>query len=218
MRLVKCRYILSASEVLGFENLVSVSFFIRHRVHQGTWWYLKRGECGRSFTASYHNIAFFGVPSRFKLQAASLASKSLFCYGRQILRNLRSLICLLKYHFCLWAVREESGLFSHLQIFSFFYSSIVGKAMAPQSSTLAWKIPWTEELGRLQSMGSRRVRTTERLHFPLPWTGEGNGSPLHCSCLEIPRDRGAWGLPSMGSPTIGQDWSDLAAVAAAAAE
>ena len=32
------------------------------------------------------------------------------------------------------------------------------KAMAPHSSTLAWKIPWTEETGRLQSMGSRRVR------------------------------------------------------------
>ena len=32
------------------------------------------------------------------------------------------------------------------------------KAMAAHSSTLAWKIPWTEELGRLQSMGSLRVR------------------------------------------------------------
>ena len=32
------------------------------------------------------------------------------------------------------------------------------KAVAPHSSTLAWKIPWTEEPGRLQSMGSRRVR------------------------------------------------------------
>ena len=32
-----------------------------------------------------------------------------------------------------------------------------GKAMAPHSSTLAWKIPWTEEPGRLQSMGSLRV-------------------------------------------------------------
>ena len=31
------------------------------------------------------------------------------------------------------------------------------KAMAPHSSPLAWKIPWTEEPGRLQSMGSRRV-------------------------------------------------------------
>ena len=32
------------------------------------------------------------------------------------------------------------------------------KVMAPHSSTLAWKIPWTEEPGRLQSMGSRRIR------------------------------------------------------------
>ena len=36
-----------------------------------------------------------------------------------------------------------------------FYSE---KTMAPHSSTLAWKIPWTEEPGRLQSMGSRRIR------------------------------------------------------------
>ena len=35
---------------------------------------------------------------------------------------------------------------------------ILEKAMAPHSSTLAWKIPWTEEPGRLQSMGSLRVR------------------------------------------------------------
>ena len=32
------------------------------------------------------------------------------------------------------------------------------KALAPHSSTLAWKIPWMEEPGRLQSMGSLRVR------------------------------------------------------------
>ena len=31
------------------------------------------------------------------------------------------------------------------------------KGMAPDFSTLAWEIPWTEELGRLQSMGSQRV-------------------------------------------------------------
>ena len=34
---------------------------------------------------------------------------------------------------------------------------LLEKAMAPHSSTFAWKIPWTEEPGRLQSMGSRRV-------------------------------------------------------------
>ena len=39
------------------------------------------------------------------------------------------------------------------------------KVMAPHSSTLAQKIPWTEEPGRLQSMGSLESDTTERLHF-----------------------------------------------------
>ena len=57
------------------------------------------------------------------------------------------------------------------------------KAMAPHSSTLAWKIPWMEEPGRLQSMGSLRSDTTEQLHFhfSLSCTGEGNGNPLQCS-------------------------------------
>ena len=64
--------------------------------------------------------------------------------------------------------------------------------MAPHSSTLAWKIPWTEEPGGLQSIGSLRD-TTERLHFhfSLSCTGEGNGNPLQCSCLENLRDRGS---------------------------
>ena len=63
--------------------------------------------------------------------------------------------------------------------------------MAPQSSILAWKIPWTEEPGRLQSIESD---TTKRLHFhfSLSHIGEGNGNPLRCSCLENPRDGGAW--------------------------
>ena len=38
-----------------------------------------------------------------------------------------------------------------------YYYEQAEKAMAPHSSTLAWKIPWTEEPGRLQSMGSLRV-------------------------------------------------------------
>jgi len=39
--------------------------------------------------------------------------------------------------------------------------------VAPHSSTLAWKIPWMEEPGRLQSMGLLESDTTERLHFHL---------------------------------------------------
>ena len=64
--------------------------------------------------------------------------------------------------------------------------------MATHSSTLAWKIPWMEEPGRLQSMGSLGVDMTEPLHFSLSCIGEGNGNPLLYSCLENPRDGGAW--------------------------
>ena len=67
------------------------------------------------------------------------------------------------------------------------------KAMAPHSSTLAWKIPRMEEPGGLQSMGLLKSDMTERLHFhfSLSCIGEGNGNPLQCSCLENPRDGGA---------------------------
>ena len=75
--------------------------------------------------------------------------------------------------------------------------------MAPHSSTLAWKIPWMEEPGRLQSMGS--LDTTERLHlhFSLSCIGEGNENPFQCSCLENPRTGEPGGLLSMGSHRVG---------------
>ena len=64
------------------------------------------------------------------------------------------------------------------------------KAMAPHSSTLAWKILWMEESGRLQSMGLLRVRhdwaTSLSLFTFMHWRGTGN--PLQCTCLENPGD------------------------------
>ena len=84
--------------------------------------------------------------------------------------------------------------------------------MATHSSTLAWKIPWTEEPGRLQSMGSQRVghNWATSVSFSLSCIGEGNGNPLQCSCPKNPRDGMGWpvGLPSMGSHRVGHDWSD----------
>ena len=66
--------------------------------------------------------------------------------------------------------------------------------MANHSSTLAWKIPWMAEPGRLQSMGSRRVghdwATLLLLFTFMHW--RTNGNRLQCSCLENPRDGGAW--------------------------
>ena len=72
--------------------------------------------------------------------------------------------------------------------------------MASHSSTLAWKTPWMEEPGRLQSMGREESDTTEQLHFHFSHSciGEGNGTLLQYSCLENPRDGGAW-WGSMGS-------------------
>ena len=68
------------------------------------------------------------------------------------------------------------------------------KAMSPHSSTLAWKIPWTEEPGSCSPWSHWGLDTTERLHFhfSLSSIGEGNGNPLQCSCWENPRDGGAW--------------------------
>ena len=84
---------------------------------------------------------------------------------------------------------------THFRKRSFYSSSgILEKAMAPHSTTLAWKIPWTEEPGGLKSLGSLELDTTEQLHFhfSLSCIGEGNGNPLQCSCLENPRDGEAW--------------------------
>ena len=50
--------------------------------------------------------------------------------------------------------------------------------------------PWTEEPGRLQSMGSRRVK--HDWETSLSYIREGNGNPFQCSCLENPRDGWAW--------------------------
>ena len=65
--------------------------------------------------------------------------------------------------------------------------------------------------------GRKELDTTERLHvhFSLSCTGEGNGNPLQCSCLEIPGTGEPGGLPSLGSHRVGHYWSDLAAAAAA---
>ena len=66
--------------------------------------------------------------------------------------------------------------------------------MAIHSSTPAWKIPWVEDPVGCHPWGHEESDTAERLHFhySLSCTGEGNGNPLQCSCLENPRDREAW--------------------------
>ena len=83
---------------------------------------------------------------------------------------------------------------------------LFGKAMATHSSTLAWKTAWMEEPGRLQSMGSRRVGHDRATSLSLSCIGERNGNPLQCSCLENPRDGGAWWAAVYG---VAQSWTRL---------
>ena len=79
--------------------------------------------------------------------------------------------------------------------------------MAPHSSTLAWKIPWTEEPGGLQSIGHEELDTTEQLHleFSLSCIGEGNSTHSSVLAWRIPGMGEPGGLPSMGLHRVGHD-------------
>ena len=110
----------------------------------------------------------------------------------------------LQWSFCISkskSLKEENSSMIYI-LFQFISSK-----MATHSSTLAWQIPWTEEPGRLQSMGSLRVgydwATSLSLFTFLHWRRKWQPTPAL-----LPG-----GLPSMGSHRVGHDWSDLAAAA-----
>ena len=91
------------------------------------------------------------------------------------------------------------------------------KAMAPHSSTLAWKIPWTEEPGKAAVHGVAKSWTrlsdfTFTCHFP----ALEKEMTTHSSVLawRIPGTGEPGGLPSVGSHRVRHDWSDLAAAIA----
>ena len=77
--------------------------------------------------------------------------------------------------------------------------------MAPHSSTLAWKIPWMEEPGRLQSMGSLRVG--QDFTFTFHFHASEKEMATHSSVLawRIPGTGEPGGLPSMGSQRVGHN-------------
>ena len=80
--------------------------------------------------------------------------------------------------------------------------------MTTQSSTLAWKIPWMEEPGRLQSMGSLRVRHDwGDFTFTFHFHALEEEMATHSSVLawRIPGTVGPGGLQSMGSHRVGHN-------------
>ena len=81
--------------------------------------------------------------------------------------------------------------------------------MAPNSSTLAWKIPWTEEPGRLPSMGSVAKSRTRLSYFPFTFHFHALEKEMatHSGVLawRIPGTVEPGGLPSMGLHRVGHD-------------
>ena len=112
-------------------------------------------------------------------------------------------------------VKIHIYIFQKLRISNRVYSK---KAMAPHSSTLAWKIPWMEGPGRLQSMRSPRVGhdwQTSLSIFTFHFHALEKEMATHSSILawRIPGMGKPSGLPSMGLHRVGHDWSNLAAAA-----
>ena len=80
--------------------------------------------------------------------------------------------------------------------------------MAPHSSTLAWKIPWTEEPGRLQSMGVAKSRARlSHFTFTFHFHALEREMATHSSVLawRVPGTGEPDGLPSLGSHRVGHD-------------
>ena len=92
--------------------------------------------------------------------------------------------------------------------------------MAPHSSTLAWKIPWMEEPGWLESMGSLSRAQLSDLTFTFHFHALEKEMATHSSVLawRIPWTAEPGGLLVMGLHRVGHEWNDLAAAAAAVAK
>ena len=94
---------------------------------------------------------------------------------------------------CLVSDVQQNDSITYIYIYIYAHT-YVEKAMALHSTTLAWRIPWTEEPVGCSPWGRLESDTTDQVHFhfSLSCIGGGNGNPLQCSCLENPRDSGAW--------------------------
>ena len=92
---------------------------------------------------------------------------------------------------------------------------VMEKAMASHSSTIAWKILWMEDSGRLQSMGSLSQTRLNDITFTFHFHAMEKEMATHSSVLawRIPGTGDPDGLPSMGSHRVGHDCSYLAAAA-----
>ena len=91
------------------------------------------------------------------------------------------------FHYCGRQIEQDISVIyvrdcsAYVFLYEFYsiQSHILEKAMAPHSSTLAWKIPWMEEPGRLQSMGSLKVGVTSLSFFTfMHWRRKWQPTPV----------------------------------------
>ena len=117
----------------------------------------------------------------------------------------------------LWTFNFQIHHIAVLTVVAVLYTISSEKAMAPHSSTLAWKIPRTEEPDGLQSMGSLRVghdwATSLSLSTFMHWRREWQPTPVFLPGESWGRGEPG-GLPSMRLHRVGHDWSNLAGAAA----
>ena len=113
-----------------------------------------------------------------------------------VLRAVRCLVFFLLVSFSstwIWILPPQARCQLHKGLWSLeFLGPLQEKAMAPYSSPLAWKIPWMEEPGRLQSMGSRRVghdwATSLSLFTFMHWRRKWPPTPVF-----LPGESQGWG-------------------------
>ena len=110
---------------------------------------------------------------------------------------LNILVC---YHLMFFWEAEEADtvvlvFFGNIEKVSFYiYAILRRRRWHPTPVLWPGKSHGRRSLVGYSPWGRKKSDTTERLpfHFSLSYIGEGNGNPLQCSCLENPRDRGAW--------------------------
>ena len=91
-----------------------------------------------------------------------------------------------------WTQLKRFSMYASCHIWVYQIITLYTKAMAPHSSTLAWKIPWMEKPGRMQSMGSWRVghdwATSLSLFTSMPWRRKWQPTPVF-----LPGESQGWG-------------------------
>ena len=100
----------------------------------------------------FHILSLFFIPFHFLKSFSGIVSI-------QMLTFLDSfLICVFSAILSGGSVGRNPSAMQGTRVHSLGWEDPLGKGMAPHSSILAWRLPWTEEPGELHSLGSQRVR------------------------------------------------------------